>query len=267
MAKFNRLLLTGAAGDLGSQLRDKIKHLTAILRVSDREDLGKARPDEEAVRCDLADMADVMALTKDVDAIIHMGGISRENTFDNVLQSNIVGIYNLYESSRKNGVKRIIFASSNHAIGFYPRNETIDSNVRHRPDTLYGLSKSFGENLAQYYFDKFGIETVSLRIGSCFPEPADRRMLATWLSYRDMVHLVERALIVPKTGHTIIYGMSDNDELFWDNSKASALGYRPKDNAEKYREKVEAATDEPDPADPAIVFCGGSYAAGGHFED
>ncbi len=266
MARFNRILLTGAAGALGTMLRGELPRLCSTLRISDREDMGDPAPSEEAVRCDLADRDAAAALTRDVDMIVHMGGIGLEDRFDTILHSNILGFYNLFEQARKNGVKRIVWGSSNHAIGFYPRTQTIDASVTPKPDTLYGVSKVFGEGLAQFYFDKFGMETVSIRIGSCFPEPVDRRMLGTWLSYRDLTQIVEKALSAPKTGHLIIYGASDNDEKLWDNRMASSIGYRPRDNAETFRDKVEAATPAPDRDDPMFMYHGGGYARRDHFE-
>ncbi|MCP5150286.1 MAG: NAD(P)-dependent oxidoreductase [Ectothiorhodospiraceae bacterium] len=267
MPRFERLLLTGAAGALGTELRRDLAGLARVMRLSDREPVSPAKAGEEVVRCDLADADGMLALTEDVDAVVHMGGVSRENTFANILESNIVGLYNLYEGCRKNGVGRVVFASSNHAIGFYPRTRTIDASVPHRPDSFYGVSKAFGEDLSRYYFDKYGIETVCLRIGSCFPEPVDRRMLATWLSYPDLARLVSRSLLAPQVGHMVVYGMSDNLEKLWDNTMASSLGYVPKDSAETYRERVEAATPVPDPRDPAVRFQGGGFTAAGHFED
>lgn len=267
MKPFKRILITGAAGALGSVLRKELGQYAEKLRLTDRAGLGEAAVNEELVQCDLADFEAILALTKDVDAIVHLGGAARENTFNTILQSNIVGCYNVYEAARKNGVKRIIYTSSNHAIGFYERTQTIDDSVPHRPDSLYGVSKAFGEDLARYYFDKFGIESVCIRIGSCFPEPMDRRMLATWQSYRDFTQLVVRSLMVPRVAYTVVYGLSDNCESFWDNRGASSLGYRPQDSAEVYREKLFAATPKPDPDDPAVRYQGGSFAAAGHFED
>lgn len=267
MARFERILLTGAAGALGTVLREGIGDLATTLRVSDREGLGPVRPGEEAVRCDLADKAAVLDLAKDVDAVVHLGGIASENTFETIASANIHGLYNVYEAARLAGVKRIVWASSNHAIGFYRRTRTIDAAVSLRPDSLYGVSKAFGEAVAQFYFDKFGLESVSMRIGSCFPEPTDRRMLATWLSYPDLVRLVTCALTAPRVDHMIVYGCSDNREVFWDNRAAASIGFRPRDTAEVYRDKIEAATAAPDPDDRAVIFQGGSYAAAGHPDD
>ena len=164
-------------------------------------------------------------------------------------------------------MQRVVWGSSNHAIGFYPRTQTIDATVTHRPDTLYGLTKAFGENLAQHYADRYGVETVSLRIGSCREEPTDRRMLATWLSYPDLAHLVERSLVAPSVGHTIIYGASDNPESFWDNRCAQALGFRPSDCAEVFRAHIEATTPPVPPDDPLVYYHGGQFAAMPHPDD
>jgi uronate dehydrogenase len=267
MARFNRILITGAAGSLGSVLRKEIAHIADTVRVSDVEDLGDAAALEEVVQCDLCDTAAVMELTRDVDAVIHMGGVALEAPFGKIIGPNIEGFYYLYEGCRQNGVKRVVWGSSNHAIGYHSRLDIIDATAAPKPDGNYGISKVFGEATAQYFWDKCKIETVSIRIGSCFPEPVDRRMLSTWLSFGDMVHLVERSLLAPMVGHTIVYGASDNEGLMWNNRYAAHLGYRPKDNAETYRAKVEAATPEPDPQDPAVKFIGGGFAAADHMSD
>lgn len=265
--RFRRLLLTGAAGALGTVLRDRLPALADVLRVSDRAPLGAAREREEAVPCDLGDAAGMRDLTRGVDAVVHMGGVSGEDRFADLHHANILGMYHLFEGCRRNGVGRVVWASSNHAVGFYPRTRTIDAAAPRRPDTAYGLTKAFGEDLAQYYRDKYGIEAVSLRIGSCFPKPLDRRMLATWLSYPDLVHLVERALLAPAVGHTVVFGVSANPESFWDNRAASALGFRPRDNAEAYRAEVEAATPPVGPDDPLVRYQGGRFAAMPHADD
>lgn len=267
MAKFKRILITGAAGRLGSVVRKELAHLADKLRLTDIADLGSAAPNEELIQCDLGDMDKVLEMTRDVDAVVHLGGIPLENTFESILHANIRGSYNIYEACRRNGVKRVIYGSSNHAIGFYERDAMIDSFVPHRPDSLYGLSKAFVEDLGRYYFDKFGLETVAIRIGSSFEEPADRRMLATWMSFGDFAHMVDRSLCVPRVGFLVVYGVSDNNEQFWNNQQAGILGFRPQDSAEVFREKIEAGTPTPDPKDPAVIYCGGSFTAAGHYED
>lgn len=267
MTKLNRILLTGASGGLGTLLRREIAPMANILRLTNRHAMGEAGANEEIVQCDLSDKDAVMELTRDVDMVLHMGGVATENTFESILQSNYVGFYNLYEGCRQNGVKRVIWGSSNHAIGFYPRTRRIDASVPTRPDSNYGVSKVFGEGMAQYYWDKYQLESVSIRIGSCFAKPKDRRMLTTWLSYPDMVHLTECCLSAPRVEHTIVYGVSDNDCQLWDNHLAAHLGFRPKDNAEVHRAEIEAASPPHDKDDLTIAVHGGGFAAAGHFED
>lgn len=267
MGKMNRILITGAAGSLGNLLRTEIAHMADNLRLNHRRGFGEAAENEEMFICDLSDADAVMEMTKDVDMVIHMGGVSKENTFENILQSNYVGFYNLYEGCRRNSVKRIIWGSSNHAIGFHPRTTRIDAACMTRPDSNYGVSKVFGEGMSQYYWDKYGIESVSIRIGSCFPKPVDRRMLTTWMSYPDFVHLTECCLAAPRVEHTIVYGVSDNDSVLWDNHMAAHLGYRPKDNAEIFRAEIEAITEPYHRDDLTIAAHGGGFAASGHFED
>jgi uronate dehydrogenase len=264
---FRNILITGAAGALGNVLRDSLRPYAEQLTLNDREPLGAVRANERHFECDLADRDAVFKMMKGVDMVIHLGGAPRENTFQVILDSNIVGSYHIYEAARQEGVKRVVYASSVHAIGFYECVQTIDANVPQRPDSLYGVSKTFVENLSRYYFDKFGLESVCMRIGSCFPKPVDRRMLATWLSYDDFSHLCIQALMTPSAGHMIVYGNSNNSANFWDNSQAGYLGYRPKDSADTYRAEVYAKTPVGDPRHPTVRFQGGQFAADGHFED
>jgi len=191
--------------------------------------------------------------------------VSTEAPFEPILHANIVGVFNLYEAARKHGVKRIVFASSNHVTGFYRQDQTIDTRVPVRPDGYYGLSKAFGENLAQFYFDRYGIETVSLRIGSSFAEPKDRRMLATFLSFDDLERLVIASLSAPTVAHTVIYGVSDNDLTWWDNTPARHVGYRPLDSSETFRAAIEARQPSIDPTQPAAVHQGGGFVTQGPF--
>lgn len=264
---FNRLLLTGAAGGLGRVLRERMKPWCKTLRLSDVADMGAAQANEEVVRCDLADKPAIDALLKDVDALVHLGGVSVEGPWEPILAANIAGLHNTYEAARKHGVKRIVFASSNHAIGFHKQGEMLDVNAHPRPDGNYGVSKAFGEDLSRFYFDRYGIETVCMRIGSSFPEPRDRRMLITWLSYNDLTELVRCSLFAPKVGHTIVYGASNNRDKWWDNSGAAHLGWTPKDSSEPYRAKVEAASPALPEDDPAKIYQGGGFTKAGPYEN
>ena len=173
-----RLLLTGAAGGLGRELRPRLRKRSTLLRVSDVAAMDAAQAGEEVVQAKLEDRAAVLGLLAGIDAVVHLGGISTEQPFDAILQANILGTYNVYEAARKHGVKRIVFASSNHVTGYYRQDEVIDPAMPVRPDGYYGISKAFGENLARFYFDRYGIETVCLRIGSSFPEPMRRHTVS-----------------------------------------------------------------------------------------
>ncbi|HEY1026904.1 MAG TPA: NAD(P)-dependent oxidoreductase [Pseudomonas sp.] len=264
---FNRLLLTGAAGGLGKVLRERLRPYASILRLSDIADMAPAEgPHEEIVPCDLADKQAVHQLLEGVDAIVHFGGVSVERPFEEIVGPNICGVFHIYEAARRHGIRRVVFASSNHVIGFYKQTEGIDAHCLRRPDSYYGLSKSYGEDMASFYFDRYGIETVSIRIGSSFPEPANRRMMSTWLSYDDLTQLIERCLFTPDVGHTVVYGMSDNRDVWWDNRHAAHLGFKPRDSSEVFRDKVEA---QPQPAqdDPNRIYQGGAFVAAGPFGD
>ncbi|KFL24082.1 3-beta hydroxysteroid dehydrogenase/isomerase family protein [Ralstonia pickettii] len=262
----HRLLLTGAGGNLGKVLRERLPKYADSLRLSDISNLGEARTGEEIVPCNLADAKAVDALVAGTDAIVHLGGVSVERPFEEILPANIAGTYNLYEAARRHGVRRIVFASSNHTIGFYKQGEVIDSAVPTKPDGYYGLSKVFGEQLASFYFDRYGIETVAIRIGSSFAEAKDRRMLVTWLGYDDLEQLIRRALFVPNVGFTVVYGMSNNRDRWWDNRHAAHLGYTPTQTSEIFRAQVEA--QPPLPADdPAAQYQGGAFVKAGPFGD
>ena len=265
--RFDTLLLTGAAGALGTQLRGGLAPLTRRLRLNDRAPIDDLRPNEEAAICDLADQAAVEAMCEGVDAIVHFGAAPVERPWEEILNSSIRGGYHLYEGARKHGVRRVVYASSVHAIGFHPLEAQIDARTPQRPDTLYGVSKCFVENLGSLYWDKFGIESVMVRIFSSFPEPADRRHLWSWLSYDDLVRLVTSALTAPRVAHTVVFGMSDNTVKPTDNRYARHLGYHPQDSAEAFREGVEARTAIPDPADPEVRFMGGAYVTFPHPDD
>ena len=267
MPRFKRLLITGAAGNLGRVLRKGLAPLAETIRLTDHVEMEPAGDNEEVVVCELGDFDAVMKIVEGCDAVVHFGAAPVERPWEEILDSSIKGGYNVYESARRHGIKRVVYASSIHAVGYVRREAGADTHTEHRPDTLYGLSKCFVEDLAKLYFDKFGIESALLRINSCFPEPADRRHLATWMSFDDLVQLVERCLVTERIGHTVVYGISDNREAFFSNHKAVHLGYRPKHSAEDYREKVEAKTEPGDPFRPAVEFVGGVFCEYGHPDD
>jgi len=262
-----QVLMTGAAGGIGTLLRPLLPELGVRLRLSDVTD-PQVPPaaGEDWAMADLTDYDAVARVVAGMDAILHFGGISTENRADLIHEVNLKGTYNLYEAARKAGVKRILFASSNHVIGFHPRETRLDAGAEIRPDSLYGVSKAYGEALAKYYWLKFGIESLLLRIGSCFPEPKDRRMMATWMSDRDMLRLIGTMLTVPRLGCPVVYGVSDNRESWWDNGKAAYLGWHPQDSSERFAAKFADFTPG-DPDDPAVKYQGGGFARAGHYED
>ncbi|WP_320201959.1 NAD-dependent epimerase/dehydratase family protein [Agrobacterium sp. rho-13.3] len=261
------LLLTGAAGGVGKAVRPLLTGLAEKVVLSDLVDITDLAAHESFVKCDLSNRAEVDAAVAGVDGIIHLGGISVEKPFELILKGNIEGVYNLYEAARHNGQPRIIFASSNHTIGYHTRDEKLDSTSQVRPDSLYGVSKCFGENLASFYFDKFGQETLSVRIGSLTPKPQTTRMLATWFSVEDFVSLCARAFEAPRLGNAVVYGASNNDESWWDNGNVSFLGWKPQDSSAKWRAEVLAQAGKEDPKDPAIIYQGGVFTTYGHPAD
>lgn len=264
---YDTILITGAAGRLGTELRRGLAPLARKLRLASREGITDLAPNEESVAFDLADEAAVIAACEGVDAIVHFGGVPLERPWAEILQSNIIGSYHIYEAARKHGVRRVVYASSVHAIGYHRLEDNIDSNAPHRPDGLYGLSKCFVEDLGRLYWDKFGIESVALRIFSSFPEPADRRHLWSWLSFDDCNRLTAAALTAPRVGFTVSFGISDNREKPVDNRLAGHLGYIPRDNTERFRDAMEARTPVPDPKAPSVQCLGGFFVEMGHPDD
>ena len=199
------------------------------------EKIGK---EEQFVRADISKFSDASHITKGVDAVIHLGGYSVEGPWDAILNANIVGCHNIFEAARQNGVKRILFPSSNHAVGFYRRKKTIDDRVYPKPDGRYGVSKVFGEALGSLYADKYGMQVYCIRWGNVNPLPIDKRRLSIWLSPRDLAQLVTIGIEHPKIKFEIVYGVSRNKRSWYDNSNAYRLGYKPQDNAEKYAKEV-----------------------------
>ncbi|CAM5576619.1 NAD-dependent epimerase/dehydratase family protein [Streptomyces abikoensis] len=262
------VLLTGAAGRIGTHLRTLLPAHGHRLRPLDVRPV----PDEpDAVVADLADpTAGAAALRKaldGVDAVVHLAGIPLEAPFEDILRANVEGTYRLYEAVREAGVRRVVLASSNHAVGFTPLpaedGRPLPVETPHRPDTLYGLSKCFGEDLASLYQDRHGIETVSLRIGACVPEPVSVRMLSVWLSPGDCARLVHAALTAEGVGHTVAYGSSANTRAWWDLSSARALGYEPRDDSEPYAAALLAAEQRSprEGGELGRTFVGGDFCA------
>ncbi|MFV2035017.1 MAG: NAD-dependent epimerase/dehydratase family protein [Halocynthiibacter sp.] len=258
-----KIVLTGAAGRLGSYLREPLGKLAEHLVSTDiAGDIGKLYPGESYVQADLADKPAIMDLLEGADTVVHFGAIGDEAPFDDILSANIIGAYNIWEAAAQNGVGRVVYASSIHAVGMHAKNDFIGVDAAHRPDSYYGLAKCFAEDLASLYWDKRGVEAVCMRILSC-AKVNNARALGSWLSYGDLIHLVEQGVTAPTTGFSVIYGVSANSRAPVDNGRASFLGYRPRDNAEQFAAEVMAAAPPADPSDPADMCHGGVFAVVG----
>ncbi|WP_026438729.1 NAD-dependent epimerase/dehydratase family protein [Acidocella facilis] len=249
-----KLTLTGAGGALGLVLRPRLIARGAVLTAAGHRLPKPVSPEERVLGGDLREDAVVDAALAGADAVIHLAGSSVEKPLAEIIQNNLVALQRLYEGARRHQVKRIVFASSNHTIGMYPAGQRLTLADKVRPDGNYGLSKVWGEAMGQLYFDKFGIETVSLRIGSAIERPTEPRHLSTWLGYDDLEDLVWRAATVPDVGCLTVWGVSANTRSWWDNAEAAALGYAPKQNAEDYAEEILRGHD------PGWRFQGGSFA-------
>ncbi|HID67027.1 MAG TPA: NAD(P)-dependent oxidoreductase [Roseibacterium sp.] len=254
-----KIVLTGAAGRLGTILRPALAAMCDTLVSMDIvESVEGVAANETYVKADVADYAAVAALMDGVEMVCHFGAIVDEGPFEELLGPNFIGSYNVWESAFKAGARRIIYASSIHAVGMHPRQSRIGIDAEHRPDSFYGLAKCFTEDLGRMYWDKRGLESVHLRILSCAPAK-NSRALGTWLSDGDMVQLVQRSIDTPTTGFAVIYGVSDNDRSPVDNSKAAFLGYRPKDNAEQFAADILASEGAGDPTDVSQMVHGGPF--------
>ncbi|CAB3737332.1 NAD-dependent epimerase/dehydratase family protein [Paraburkholderia rhynchosiae] len=237
-----KVLLLGSAGNIGKELRAGLYGQYNLLRVADIAPQEAAREGEEVVTLDIRDFSQVQAAMEGIDCVVHFAGAPDEDTWERILTLNISGCFNVFEAARLAGVKRVVFASSHHAVGFSDRSKRIDANALPRPDSRYGVSKMFGEGLGRLYADKHGMSVASLRIGSYRPDdvPSHPRQLMTFISKRDMVQLVKRCIDHPDFHYVDVYGISANTDARWDNSHADFLGYEPQDNANDHAEAVRA---------------------------
>jgi uronate dehydrogenase len=234
-----RVLITGAAGDIGRVLRTGLRGHYAAVRLLDVAPQEPAHQGEELVTLDLNDRLATEAAMQEVNAVIHLAAIADEASFDDILAGNITTTYSVFEAARRAGVGRVVFASSNHVTGFYPRAEIVGPDDPVRPDSFYGVSKVFGEALGRLYAHKYALEVVCLRIGTFAERPRSPRQLSTWLSPRDCIQLVRCCLDTPDVGFLVVYGVSANSRSWWKDEAAASLGYRPQDNAEEFAGQVE----------------------------
>jgi NAD(P)-dependent dehydrogenase (short-subunit alcohol dehydrogenase family) len=254
------ILITGAAGLVGSMLRPRLARPGRILRLLDLAPL-TAGPGEEAIQASVTDLAAMTAACRGADAVIHLGGISGESSWSRIVETNINGGYTAFEAARRAGTPRVIFASSNHAVGFSPRSGfPVPDYAFPAPDTYYGVSKAATEALAAMYHHRYGLDAICVRILSCFPRPSTVRMLSTWLSPDDAGRLFEACLTAGRPGFRVVFGVSANTRGGWVGmDEARALGYQPQDDAEAYAAELIAVHGEPGPDDPAQQFLGGEF--------
>jgi len=252
----NVILLTGAAGLIGSTLREAWHGRFSLLRLVDTQELGDERAGEETRVLDLSDFAATRRAVEGADAVVHLAAIAQEDRFERLLKANVATTYNVFEASRQAGVRRVVFASTNHVTGFYATTERVGPDEPVRPDSLYGVTKVFGEALGRLYADKWSLEVVCLRIGAFGERPGDADALPMWLSPGDGVRLFTRALDAPEVGFLIAYGVSRVPNPWWKNPGAAVLGYEPVDEVDPELRRALAAD-----ADPAVGLQGGRFAA------
>ena len=256
------ILVTGAAGRIGTMLRARLARPGRILRLLDVVPLTPGPgPAEEEVTASVTDMTAMTDACRGVDAVIHLGGIPGEAPWDRILDVNINGTYVVFEAARRAGVPRVVFASSNHAVGFVPRERfPVPDYAFPAPDTYYGVAKAAGEATAALYSRRYGLDAIAVRIMSCFERPSTSRMLATWLSPDDAGRLFEACLMAPSPGFRVVFGVSANTRGGWVSlAEARELGFEPLDDAEAYAAEVLAEHGAPDPADPTFRYLGGEF--------
>ncbi|MEV0969414.1 NAD-dependent epimerase/dehydratase family protein [Microtetraspora glauca] len=245
-------LITGAAGHIGTCLHQELPRLGHRLRLMDRVRVEGTGIDQ--VVGDITDPGALARAMEGVHAVVHLAGDpSTSASFESVLGANIEGTYRVFEAARLAGVERVVFASSNHAAGFTPRQESAPADTPVRPDSLYGVSKAYGEALGRYYADRYGMRVACLRIGSFEPRPPDARALSTWLSPGDMVRLAHACLTAPDLTYALVWGVSANTRGWLDLEPGRALGYHPRDDAEVHAAGLPVL----DPADPDHAWLGG----------
>ena len=250
--------LSGASGGIGQVLRPALLSMGFSLRsAGGRRALTPVAPEEDVCHGDLRDPAFVDRLLTGVDVLIHMAATSVERPLPEVIENNLVGLHAIYEGARRHRVRRIVFASSNHAVGMHSVDSKLGVDCDLRPDGWYGLSKVWGEGMTRMYWDKHGIEGISVRIGTAIAKPLEFRHLSTWLGLEDLAQLMHRCITVPDIGYLVVWGVSANTRSYWDNSGAAALGYQPVQNSEDYAAEILA---QPNPLDKvAQRYQGGGF--------
>lgn len=234
------ILLTGASGMLGRQIAQALGAEGWTVRLTDIVDFPDPLPPGATfTKADLTDGVPMLRLAEGCGTILHFGGISIDRPFEEIIGPNLQGLYFIYEAARREGA-RVVFASSNHSVGFHERTTPLDADCTFRPDSYYGLSKAYGELMGRLYWDKHGVENVNLRIGSSLPEPKDARMLASYLSFADLNRLLVRCVLAEAVGHSVIWGASKNTRMtWWARDNRARLGWAPQDSADGYTAQLQ----------------------------
>lgn len=262
-----RVLVTGAGGNIGRVLRRDFAGVYDLLRLGDIREQSAAGPGEEVVALDVRDPGSVEAAMAGMDCVLHFAGVPGQVAWGEILAVNIEGTYNVFEAARRQGVKRLVYASSNHAVGFHRREKTLDSASLPRPDSHYGAAKVFGEALGRLYADKYGLSVACLRIGTFrTPDrPTEARQLNSWISHRDMAQLARRCIDHPAYHFLVAYGVSRNTRNRWSNEAVAFLNYAPQDDSEAFAAEILALNQVEDPI--AAQFHGGFHCPIGFVGD
>lgn len=227
-----KAVITGAAGAIGSVLADGFARQGLGLRLLDIRTPGHVPAGAVFRTVDLRDIDAVVEATPKTDVVLHLGGLSSEGTFAQVCEHNMLTTYNVLEAARRNSVRRVVLASSHHAVGFHEVGERLGPASPAAPDTFYAVSKLTGEALGSLYADKFGLEVVAVRIGSFREHPHEARHAATWLSHTDGTRLFHAAMTARlRRRYLMVYGVSDNSLCWWPRDGWEELGHHPRDCA------------------------------------
>lgn len=251
------VVLTGAAGRIGRQLRHQLAADCHQLVLIDQMPVAAEHANEVALQLDLADRDGLTRALAGAEAVVHFAGYPREADWDTLIQANLIGVVNLWEAARLNGVGRVVYASSNHAVGLYPRSQTLSDQSLPAADSRYGVTKVFMESIAQLYATKYGVRGFGMRIGHCAPAPTDARMLSHWIHPEDMLSLVQVGLDADYV-HEIVYGVSRNSRSWWNNERAEQLGYVPRHSSDAFIESLQTVRSSDAVAE---FYQGGSFAA------
>jgi uronate dehydrogenase len=238
----DKIVLTGAAGKLARRMRAPLSAMCNTLVLADIVPSASSAANETFVQCDLTDFDSVVRLLEGADSVVHFAGYPREAAWDVIIPANIVSVTNLWEAALKTGVRRIVYASTNHVVGMYPVDRMIDVNAELKCDSRYGVSKAFTETVARFYYEKFGLESLGIRIGRCEDEATDERMLSTWIHPEDLAQIVTLGITHPVAAD-VVYGVSANSKGWCVNPSASQFPYVPKHSADSFAEAIARASN------------------------